>query len=215
MATVISPPETIVENRVVLHDISWETYEHMLEDLADCSAPRLTYDRGELEIMSPTTKHEKVNRTIDKFVSLVAFEFGVEANDLGSTTFRLEGFGRGFEPDSCYYIQNESFIRGKDELDLTVDPPPDLVIEIDITSSSIKKLPIFAQFGVPEVWRYDGHQVEFLKLTRGAYVKSESSSVLPFITAEVLTRFVAESLTLSRLEWMKKVRDWARQIKKT
>ena len=184
-----------------------------MEDIGDCSAPRLTYDRGELEIMSPSPEHEKVNRTIDKLVSFVAFEMEVETRDLGSTTFRLEDLERGFEPDSCFYVQNEPLIRGKDRLDLTVDPPPDLVIEIDITTSSINKRAIFAQFGVPEVWRYDGRQVEIFKLVSGAYVKSEASSVLPFFTAEVLTKFVAESRTLSRLEWMKRVRDWARAQK--
>jgi len=214
MPTVVDTP-LAVAGRVVLHNISWKTYEQIMEDIGDCSAPRLTYDRGELEIMSPTPEHEKVNRTIDKLVSFVAFEMEVEVGDLGSTTFRLEDLERGFEPDSCFYVQNEPLVRGKDRLDLTVDPPPDLVIEIDITTSSIKKRAIFAQFGVPEVWRYDGRQVEILRLVSGAYVKSEASSVLPFFTAEVLTRFVAESRTLSQLEWMKGVRDWARAQKES
>ena len=214
MAAVLDPPR-LADNRIVLHNISWGTYERLLEELADCSAPRLTYDRGELEIMSPTAEHEKVNRTIDRLVSFVAFEMEVEVGDLGSTTFRLEGPNRGFEPDSCFYVQNEPLIRGKDRLDLTVDPPPDLVIEIDITTSSTKKRAILAQFGVPEVWHYDGRQVEILKLVSGAYVKSEASSVLPFFTAEVLTRLVAESRTLSQLEWMKGVRDWARAQKES
>lgn len=212
MATVVDMPLD-VEGRVVLHNISWKTYEQIMEEIGDCSAPRLTYDRGELEIMSHSPEHEKVNRTIDTLVTFVAFEMEVEASDLGSTTFKLEVLKLGFEPDSCFYVQNEPLIRGKDRLDLTVDPPPDLVIEIDITTSSINKRKIFAQFGVPEVWRYDGRQVEIFKLVSGAYVTSETSSALPFFAAEVLTRFVAESRTLSRLEWMKSVRDWARQQK--
>ena len=214
MAAVLDPPR-LPDNRIVLHNISWGTYERLLEELADCSAPRLTYDRGELEIMSPTPELEKVNRAIDKLVSFVAFEMEVEVSELGSTTFRLEDLERGFEPDSCFYVQNEPLIRGKDRLDLTVDPPPDLVIEIDITTSSINKRKIFAQFGVPEVWRYDGRHLEIFKLVSGAYVNAEASSVLPFFTATVLTDFVAESRTLSRLEWMKSVRDWARAQKLT
>lgn len=212
MTAVLDPPR-LADNRIVLRNISWGTYERLLEELADCSAPRLTYDRGELEIMSPTPEHEDVNGALDKLVSFVAFEVDVETRDLGSTTFRLEDLQRGFEPDSCFYVQNESLIRGKDRLDLTVDPPPDLVIEIDITGSSINKQKIFAQFGVPEVWRYDGGRVEIFNLSNGAYVKSEVSSVLPFFTAAVLTNFVAESRRLSRLEWMKGVRDWARAQK--
>jgi Uma2 family endonuclease len=201
------------DSKIVLHNISWGTYERLLEELAACGAPRLTYDRGELEIISPTAEHEKLNRTIDRLVSFVAFEMGVEVSSLGSTTFRLEDLEQGFEPDSCFYVQNEPLIRGKDRLDLTVDPPPDLVIEIDITSSSINKRMIFARFGVPEVWRYDGRQLEIFKLIGGAYVKTEASSVLSFFTAEVVTRFLAESRLLSSLEWMKQVRDWARAQK--
>jgi Uma2 family endonuclease len=212
MTNVLDPPR-LADNRVVLHNISWGTYERLLEELADCSAPRLTYDRGELEIMSPTAEHEDVNRAVDKLVSLVALEMEIETRDLGSTTFSLEDFERGFEPDSCFYVQNEALIRGKNRLDLTVDPPPDLVIEIDITSSSINKQAIFAQFRVPELWRYDGARMEILNLVQSAYVKSEVSSVLPFFTAEVLTKFVAESRKLGRLEWMKGVRDWARAQK--
>ena len=214
MTAVLDPPG-LADSRIVLHNISWETYERLLGELEDCSAPRLTYDRGELEIMSPTAEHEKINRTIAKLVSFVAFEIRVEVSDLGSTTFRLEDLERGFEPDSCFYVQNEPLIRGKDRLDLAVDPPPDLVIEIDITSSSTNKRAIFAQFGVPEVWRYDGRQLEIFNLISGAYIKSEASSVLPFFTAEILTRFVAESRRLSSVEWMKDVRDWAREQKQS
>jgi len=213
MTAVLNPPTTAVEGRVLLRNISWQTYERLLEDLADCSVPHLTYDRGDLEIMSPTAKHEFVNRAIDTFVNLVALELEIEARALGSTTYKREDIERGFEPDSCFYTKNEARIRGKDRIDLSVDPPPDLVIEIDITTSSINKHSIFAQFKVAEVWRYDGETIEILELVQGSYVKVETSSVFPLITNAVLTSFVAESLTLSRLEWMKKVREWARQQK--
>lgn len=212
MSTVLETP-IAVEGRVVLHNISWKTYEQIMEEIGDVSAPRLTYDNGELEIMSPSPEHEKINRAIDTLVNIAALEIEVEADALGSTTFKLEILKRGFEPDSCFYVQNEPLVRGKDRFDLTVDPPPDLVIEIDITTSSINKQAIFAHFGVPEVWHYDGRQVEIFNLVNGGYVKSETSSVLPFFTAEVLTRFVADSRTMSRLEWMKSVRDWAREQK--
>ena len=212
MATVLSPPQ-IVENRVVLHNISWTTYQLLLQELADCAAPRLTYDRGELEIMSPTAKHEDVNEAIKLFVNAVAEEIKLVLRGLGSTTFTREDIERGFEPDSCFYIAHESLIRGKERIDLASDPPPDLVFEVDITSSSIDKLSIFADVGVPEVWRYDGERMEILLLHENTYRQSETSSVLASITAEVLTRFVSESLALNRLEWMERVRAWARQLK--
>ncbi len=212
MSTVLNLPKTTAA-RIVLPNVSWETYERLLTDLSDCSVPHLTYDRGRLEIMSPTSKHEKVNRNIELLVRITALEMNIEVDSLGSTTFKREDIARGFEPNSCFYVQNEAAIRGKEELDLLVDPPPDIVFEVDITSSSIDKRSLFAQFAVPEIWRYDDESIEILSLVNSVYVKTERSSALPFITARVLTDFIAQSLTLSGLEWMKKIRAWAQQQK--
>ncbi|MBA2645889.1 MAG: Uma2 family endonuclease [Pyrinomonadaceae bacterium] len=214
MATVLAPPD-VCESRVVLPNISWETYERLLTDLEDCSVPHLTYDRGRLEIMSPTPKHEDLNRAVELLVNALAEEFEVNWRGLGSTTFRREDLERGFEPDSCFYFQNEPLIRAKDRLDLTIDPPPDLVVEIDITNPSLDKFSIFAQLGVPEVWRYDGTTSSIFHLEGNSYVERQSSGVLPAVTNAVLTDFLAESLTTSRLAWLRKVRDWARQQKKS
>jgi Uma2 family endonuclease len=163
--------------------------------------------------MSPTALHEKVAGAIDSLVTLIALELEIQASSLGSTTFRREDIECGFEPDSSFYARNESRIRGKKQLDLTVDPPPDLVVEIDITRSSINKQALFSEFGIPEIWRYDGRQFEILQLRSGLYCRVETSSFLPFVTPQILTDFIAESLTLPPLEWMKGVREWARQVK--
>ncbi len=213
MTTLLAPPD-VHESKVVLPNIRWETYERLLADLEDCSAPRLTYDRGRLEIMSPTPKHENLNRAVEILVNVLAEEFGINSRGLGSTTFRREDLERGFEPDSCFYFQNEPLIRGKERLDLTVDPPPDLVIEIDITSPSLDKFSIFAQLGVPEVWRYDGTALTIFHLEAGSYIERQESDVLPFATSAVLTDFLTESLIISRLEWLRKVRGWARKQRK-
>lgn len=213
MVTVLNPPK-IVEGRVVLHNISWQTYQRLLEDRGDCSAPRLTYDRGELEIMSPGAKYEDINESIKLLVNLVSMEIGPILRGLGSTTFAREDINRGFEPDSCFYVRNEALIRGKERIDLSVDPVPDIVVEIDITSSSVRKRAVFAQFGVPEVWRYDDAKIEILIFTDGAYIRSDASTVLPVFTAESLTKLVADGLTLDRPKWMKMVREWARQQQK-
>ncbi len=207
METVKSP----AEQRVVLHNVSWETYERLLAEHADSSAPRFAYDRGELEIMSPNPEHERTNRRIAQLVLAVADEMGIAAEDLGSTTFRREDLERGFEPDSCFYTKNEGAIRGKDRIDLTVDPPPDLVIEVDITSPSLDKLSIYASMGIPEVWRYDGRRVSVLILEEEAYIEVASSKALWPLASEVLTRFVEESKMLERRAWIRKVRDWARE----
>lgn len=212
MAAVLTPPE-IAETRVSVPNVSWDTYERLLGDLSDCSAPRLTYDRGELEIMSPTPKHEKINRAIEILVSTLAAEMQIEIASLGSTTFKREDIDRGFEPDSCFYIKNEMRVRGKDHLDLKVDPPPDIVFEVDITKSSINKQSLFAKFGVPEVWRYDGKTVRIFALVEGAYASSLQSEALPALSGELLTSFVADYLTMTRVQWMKKLSEWARQQK--
>src|SRR5207247_2926721 len=128
----------------VLHGVSWKTYECFLADFENRSAPRFTYDRGTLEIMSPREEHERSNRTLALLVEVVTEERGLEIDSLGSTTFKREDVGRGFEPDSCFYVQNAERVRGKERIDLAIDPPPDLVIEIDITHPSMDNLPIYA-----------------------------------------------------------------------
>jgi Uma2 family endonuclease len=207
METVKSP----AEQRVVLYDVSWETYEHLLADHLDNSVPRFTYDRGVLAIVSPQPEHERINRTISLLVEMIAEEMELDVENLGSTTFKREDLQRGFEADTCFYIQNEERVRGKTELDLTVDPPPDLVIEIDITSPSLDRFPPFAGFGVPEVWRYDGRKVSILILDGESSAETARSAALGPLTSEIPSRFVEESKTLERRDWMRKVRGWARE----
>jgi Uma2 family endonuclease len=209
MATVLSPPE----QRVILHNVSWETYERLLVDLGDRSAPRMTFDRGTLEIMSPSSEHERYNRTIAQIVEELAVELDVNVDSLGSTTFRHEDIDRGFEPDSCFYIQNAPRVRGKKRIDLAVDPPPDLVIEIDITSPSLAKMPILAQVGVPEVWRYDGKRLSIYEIAGGEYVSREKSVAFPTVSTADVTAFIKESEILERPAWVRKLRRWASERK--
>lgn len=167
METVKGP----AEQRVMLHNVSWETYARLVAERGDRRVPRFAYDRGELEIMSPSTEHESVAYFLGLLVALFAGETGVNAYGVGSTTFKREDLERGFEPDSCFYVQNEERIRGKSRIDLDVDPPPDLVIEVDITSPSLAKLPIYARIGVREIWRHDGERVSIFVL-RGARMRN-------------------------------------------
>ncbi|GMR22969.1 MAG: Uma2 family endonuclease [Acidobacteriota bacterium] len=204
MATV----SAALEQRVVLNNVSWETYEKLLEDLVDSSAPRLTFDRGTLEIMSPTFEHERFNRLLASFVEEAAEESDVEVENAGSTTFRRVDLDRGFEPDSCFYISNAECVLGKRTVNLPHDPPPDLVIEIDITSLSVAKLPIYARVGVPEVWRYDGDTLEIHKLERGEYVRVEHSVSFPKLNAESLSKLLEKSKNASRQEVIGAFREW-------
>jgi Uma2 family endonuclease len=202
------------EQRVVLKNISWETYQRLLADHENSSAPRFTYDRGVLEIMSPLPQHERYKRAIESLMDVLALERGIGIDSsFGSTTFRRAESGRGFEPDACFYIQHAPMVRGKERLDLDSDPPPDIVVEIEITSPAIDKLPIYAQFGVPEVWRYNGDRLQMLGLQSGQYVERDSSNALPGLAVEDISRILEESKSIERVQWLRRVRTWARQGK--
>jgi Uma2 family endonuclease len=209
ITTQTSPPET--ENYLILRGVSWATYESLLSDFQDNNAVHFAYDRGVLEIMAPSAKHEEPNRTLSLVVDLVTGELDIEVRRLGSTTFTRKDLSKGFEPDSCFYIQNMERVREKEEIDLTVDPPPDLVIEIDLTNSSLNKLPIYAAVSVPEVWRYQGGQVQILRREGEQYREVEQSLVLPPLTSAILTQFLAESRTMKSPAWLHHVQEWGRK----
>jgi Uma2 family endonuclease len=209
MVTVISPPE----ERMLLHDVSWETYEQLLANYADNSGPRFTYDRGVLEIMSPSSEHEECNDIIKLLVYILAEEWDINARGFGSTTFRRKGVNRGVEPDSCFYIQSVDQITGITKLDLAVHPPPDLAVEIDITNPSIDKLPIYAALGVREIWHYDGQQVVILRLEDDRYVASEMSDAFPRLSVKQVGFFIDASKTAPRPAWQRNVREWARMLR--
>lgn len=216
--TVLPPPRSARAPEstqcVILSGISWETYERLLAEHQESSGTHFTYDQGRLEIMVLSARHEKPNRALALLVEVFAEEMDIDVENLGSTTFKREELGRGFEPDSCFYIQNAERVRGKEEIDLTADPPPDLVIEIDITSSSLNKFPVFAALGIPEVWRYDGERVNIFRLEAEAYHEQAESTALPKVTSEVLSRFIAEDKHLKRTVWLRHVREWTRQIRR-
>lgn len=152
MATVLGS----MEQRVVLHNVSWATYERLLAERGEDSVPRFSFDQGVLEIMSPSAEHEEYKCTLAQIVDFVAEELGINIRRLGSATFRRQDVDRGFEPDACFYIQSVDLVRGKHSIDPLADRPPDLVIEVDITSDSIKKQGIYAALRVPEVWTESG-----------------------------------------------------------
>src|SRR5712692_7814185 len=199
MSTVVSPA---VEQRVLLN-ASWETYERLLAEHPDAAGPRFTYNEGTLEIMVLSAHHEQPNRILARLVEEVAAELGIDVCPLGSTTFKREELFKGFEPDSAFYIGRGSTFWDS-ELDAAVAPPPDLVIEIDISRSSLPRFPIFAAFGVPEVWRYDGARVSIWRLEAGRYVEAESSAALPPVTGPVATQFLEESRAMRSTEWLRR-----------
>jgi len=207
MATTKSQPT--VESRVVLSCVSWKTYEALLKDHENSSAPRFTYDRGTLEIMSPLPDHEVDNRCLETVIDAAAEAHGFDLVMLGSTTFQREDLVRGFEADSCYYLANADIARGRKSFDLRTDPPPDLVVEIETSRSAVDKLVLYAAFGVPEVWRYDGRALTMLVLKGDAYGPSPTSRAMPRATSEAVGRLVRVGGTTPRRAWLATVREWA------
>jgi Uma2 family endonuclease len=198
-------------HRVVLDRVSWRTYESLMADFGERRIPRFAYDRGALEIVSPTPPHEEANLALAAVVAAVAEEWGVDFRPMGATTYRRRALQQGFEADSSFYISNRRFARELQEVDPTTDPPPDLVVEVDVSHSSIDKLSIYTGFGVPEIWRWQADRVSILVLGGGSYQETDESRVLPPLTADVLTRFLLRSRKIRRLDWVREVRAWARE----
>jgi Uma2 family endonuclease len=208
--SVASPPKIEVDESVVLRGVKWETYERILADDEERRVPRLTYDQGVLELVTPSKRHELDAATITRIVDIAAANLGVPIQSVGSTTYRRQDLHRGFEPDASFYIQNEARVRSRPEVDLSIDPPPDLILEMEMSRSALNKLSLFASMGILEVWRCDGQRVDISVLERGRYRASSASLALPVLTSDVLTRFLIDSRTMLSPDWFQAVSDWAR-----
>lgn len=206
MAAVVSLPE----QKIILKGVSWETDERLLAEHHEQSGIRFTYDCGMLEMMTLSARHEKPNRILASLVEVVAEEMQIDLERLGSVTLQRPDLHKGFEPDSCFYIQRLDAISGKEEIDLLVDPPPDLVTEVDITPPALDTLPLYAAVGVPEIWRYDGERVTILRLQEERYIPAVRSLALPPLNSEMVTQFLHESRQMRSISWLRQVRAWAR-----
>lgn len=179
-------------NKVQLQNISWEMYEAILDELGEGYAVRLAYYKGTLEIRMPLPKHEKAKSLIGYLVNVLLEELNIDCEVLGSTTFKRQDMQTGVEPDDCFYIQNQAAVRGKERLDLSVDPPPDLAIEID--NSSQTSFNCYEALGVPELWRYDGEVLKIYLLQQGKYAESSISQNFPdFPIIDLIPQYVDRS----------------------
>ena len=202
------------EQRTVLNQVSWQTFINLLNDLGDNRVIRLYYDQGVLEIMTPLGEHENNNRFIDDLVRAIADELNLNLKKMGSLTLKREELLKGAEPDSCYYLENEPLVRHKQNINLESDPPPDLVLEIDITSSSLDKQTIYAAFEIPELWRYNGQKLEVFVLdkTTQSYQNSIQSLHFPWLPLEVIPQYIRQSLRDGETATLKSFRTWVRKL---
>lgn len=174
----------------IYYGIPWNTYLQLLDELGDDSSVRLTYSQGVLEVMSPKRRHEQLTRLVDMVVTLLAFELGMNVDNSGAMTLRVDSIESGGEPDSCFYITHESDVRGVEDIDLQIHPPPDIVLEVDITSPSLNKFELYAAAGVPEIWRHDGDEMEFYFLVDRQYQLTANSRSFPNLSSKMLERYI-------------------------
>lgn len=196
---------------VLLQKISWSKFEQIISELGEHRASRVAYDQGMLEIMVPLPEHEYFKDAIGDLVKDLAEELAIEYECFGSTTWRRQGLMGGAEPDNCFYIQNLPAIRGRLDIDLSSDPPPDLVLEIDITSKSLDRLPIYARLGIPEVWRYDKKQLRLYQLVNEMYVEIETSLAFSRFPVKSIPGFIEQNLAAGRNSLRQSFRLWIRQ----
>jgi Uma2 family endonuclease len=198
--------------RVLLHNIAWETYEAILADMED-RAIRLTYDQGDLEIMSPSDEHERIKSLIGRMIETMTEELDIPIRSVGSTTLRRQLKRRGLEPDECYYVAHETQMRGRDDIDLNVDPPPDLAIEVDISRSSLDRFAIYAAIGVPEIWRLEEGQVRAYTLQGEQYTAQSHSPSFPFLPLAEVSRILGQRNETDETTWIRSFRRWVATLR--
>jgi Uma2 family endonuclease len=197
---------------VVLPNISWKTYRAMLADMGDHRAARAAYNQGVLSLKAPSKLHEIVNRLLARIATTLTEEMGLEVINVGSTTLERDDLEKGAEPDTGFYIQNAHKLEGLDPK-IPKDLPPDLVIEVDITSPSTQRMTIYQALGVPEVWRYTKRQgLEIYQLQADGYSQSETSVALPRLTAARLNEFLQQRQTQSENQVIRSVRSWIQEF---
>ena len=198
-------------DRVILHNINWQQFENLLLDLGDRRAARLAYDQGTLEIMTPLPEHEYYKEVIGDVVKDLAEELELDYESLGSTAWKREAKLAGVEPDNCFYFQNEARIRGRLNFDLERDPPPDLVLEIDLTSKSLPRFPIYARLEVTEIWCYDSGELTIYLLQNGEYLKAEKSLIFPQLPIQEIPNLIEQHRAIGRRTIRQAVRAWVRE----
>ncbi|MEG3874276.1 Uma2 family endonuclease [Microcoleus sp. Z1_B5] len=208
--TLAYSKEELAGSHLILHDISWETYEQLLEIFAERSTPRMTYYQGTLELMVFLPEHERYSWTLGRLIVALSEEIGIEIMGLKSSTWRSEPKKAGNEADECFYIQNEALMRGKLTIDLKNDPPPDLAVEMDLTSSSINKMAVYAELKVPEVWIWKKGKLIINILNDTGYVESETSLAFGSFPVKELAQFMHLDSDKGENARIREFREWVR-----
>ncbi|MFO0818683.1 MAG: Uma2 family endonuclease [Pirellulales bacterium] len=203
---------TSAAGHLVLHGISWSAYTQLTDLFAD-QRLRHAYDEGTLEMMAPLKKHDQGKKLLARFVESLSLELSIPIQSIGSTTLKLADRSKGIEPDECYYIAHEAAVRDKSDYDSRRDPPPDLAIEVDITSASVDRLSVYAALGVPEIWRLNGEELSFLLLTSslGTYEAVSHSRAFPFLPVSVVSEFLSKQGLIDETSIVRSFVEWVRR----
>ncbi|MEX2141050.1 MAG: Uma2 family endonuclease [Pirellulales bacterium] len=203
---------TALEVRVLLQNVSWDTYEKLVEEIVN-PGTRLAYDEGLLEIMSPLERHDRFKELLGRLVDVVTEELDMSCRSTGSTTWRRKKKKKGLEADKSYYLTNAPKVRGKREVDLNIDPPPDLAIEVENTSSALDQLGIYAALGIPEVWRFDGEILTIHGLqANGQYAEQTQSQFFSRETTAKMVEWIGKcDEGDDEIPWIKEFRRWVRE----
>lgn len=210
---MVTTPRPQREQRVQLSGISWQTYQQLNAELENRNL-RLTYHQGVLEIMAPSPEHEYLKKVMGRFVETLAEEFVVKLYPLGSTTLERADLVSASEPDECFYLTVNKIqaIKGKKRIDLSRDPAPDLVIEVDITSQSKHRATTYAALQVPEVWQFDGETLTLLALKNGAYTVIQRSLAFPKLETQAIESFLNQAMERDYLELVSEFREWLKTL---
>jgi Uma2 family endonuclease len=196
--------------QILIKDVSWKMYEDLLEDLGEKRSSRINYSQGTLEIMVPLPEHEDDKVIIGNLIEILLEELDIEFRNLASTTFKSPHMQQGIEADQCFYIENEAAIRGKRRIDLSVDPPPDLAVEIDITART--RFDNYEVLSVEELWRFNGTELEINVLQGNGYIRQDESPHFPGIpVAEIIPDYLNRSKIEGRNKTLKAFRIWVKQ----
>ncbi len=200
----------VASNTAILPNVSWQTYEALLNDMGEHRTARLAYYHEVLEIKMPLELHEAINRILERLIVTLTEELGLSVKSFGSTTFNRKDLAVGVEPDSCFYIQNAHLVR-RFKIDIYNDPAPDLVVEVDLYSSSDRRFYIYQQLGVPEIWRYNKTGIKFYILQNDEYLEQEYSLTFPIISSAILDTFLQQADSIDDNQLIRNFRKWVQQ----
>ena len=209
MTATLQPPPQAHEPRNMLHGISWETYERLVSEVGERPALQMTYDQGSLEICETSSAHAIARKQVGRLIPMMCFQLSIPYKCGGSFTHKRADLLKGIEPDECYWIANEFAVRGKIQIDPSIDPPPDLALEVDITRSWLDRIAIYAALGIPEVWCFDGKVLRVhLLQSNGEYAESETSAAFPFLPIDDFAGFLQFDEETDELTRMKGFVEW-------